>query len=126
MKPIEYLSIYLPYEVKLLSTTTSKIYKLCPNTYNHGSEEVSISSVLESGHFVLFLNPISLLKKDMIGDLLKYCSKEGEFEQLVLKSISSGIFMDLVPMRVLLRLAKYHFDLFGLIDQGKAIDKSKL
>ena len=41
-------------------------------------------------------------------------------------TVLTNIKADHQPMILLIEMLKYHFDVFGLIEQGKAIDKSKL
>lgn len=129
MTEIEILSLYLPHNVELFSTTTGKIYKLCANTYNHGSEEVSISSALESGHFKLRLYPLSMLTEEIehegkrfvpLDEILKWYSKPYWPKNRPINPIRDWRHKDIQ------KLLEWHFDVFGLIDQGKAIDKSKL
>ena len=133
MKKLElkHLAPYLPYGLK---------YKDIPNGYQ--KERIlrieTVKWCLDNGKPIL--RPLSDLTKPIkvegyndgkefvpMKELLDNYGKGGEYEQSILKAISSkGHFIMTMPYASMQLLFEWHFDVFGLIKEDLAIDINTL
>ena len=143
MKDIEYLSLYLPYNIEVECQWVEhraflhgieaggdccvKIFKLV------GDDLIHDSNYYPAGDIKPYLHPLSMLTEEM-GKWLEdgYLKDSHTIKTYGLDGccwfedyLGKGEAMDL-PFIVFQEVLRRHGDLFGLIDQGKAIDKSKL
>ena len=114
---IEQLSMYLPYDLNS--------YQL----FTNGKNKVPLHRAIDAGNIIGFTNGDTLSKPIMrpLSDLFKPI---GDFS--VSKLITHGYHntfwdkdnfkVDLIYYHDLKILLRYHFDVFGLIEQGLAID----
>lgn len=161
MKDIEYLSLYLPYDLQLLEncehwfdpipdrvvTMTGLLdtdLKLPQQYDNEPIECFHISYRVDekttgndySKYFKPLLYPLSILTEEIehegerfvplekLYGFMKGHDYDLGYEGFV--TVLTNIKTDHQPMILLLEMVKYHFDVFNLIQEGKAIDKSKL
>ncbi len=128
---LKHLAGYLPYWLKLkintpLGTFDRKFELDCGHDFNLHLLERNVKPILR---------PLSDLKK-YIGD---FCFEEWvnessgveELEQYtscIYKKLSDGSPVNLhhLPYRIIKKMYEYHFDIYGLIDAGLAIDINTL
>lgn len=123
---IKELAPYLPYKLKVkrkLTGETSEVVSLCMNTVystTRGRIKYSLASPV--------LRPLSDLTKDIDEN-----EKGVSFNDWITSEYDFNIEMYLeklgverLPYEIVEYLFEWHFDVFGLIDSGLAIDKNTL
>lgn len=126
---IEQLAPYLPYGLNFYRPYL--IYSggenPQPDHEEWGEDEVTIENfkhVLDSG-MPLLLHPLSDLTIDYlvdgVEDVTNYLSKND-----INKIVSEKMPLYYIPYGQFLRLVSWHFDVFGLIEKGLAIDINTL
>ena len=133
MKPIEYLSLYLPYNLYLWNEVKQKAVMMNMGEGSSGNWVgiKAVSRYYERGNYVYkpILYPLSMLTEE-----IEHEGEKVHMMERIWNSTQGNITLEWikqhhiqrVPYFVARELFKYHFDFFGLIDQGKAIDKTKL
>lgn len=142
MKDIEYLSLYLPYnlEVKWRPNERSFLYQIdadgdcCIKIFKVVDDDlIHDSNYYPAGGIKPLLYPLSMLTEEM-GKWLEsgYLKDSHTLKKYGLNGcywfedyLGKGEAMEL-PFIVFQEVLKRHGDVLGLIGQGKAIDKSKL
>lgn len=147
MKPIEYLSLYLPYNIEVECQWVEhraflhiieaggdccvKIFKVV------GDDIIHDSNYYPTGDIKPYLHPLSMLTEeiehegetvDLFNELFcqfggGYKSTKSFKEHFVENMKWSGY--NVLTFQEIQFCLKYHLDLFNLIQEGKAIDKSK-
>lgn len=125
---LEHLAPYLPYKIKYIRPA----YKTANFEFNEIINKMStldIYLVLQQ-QYKPILRPLSDLTKEKVGELFggKYTSEkcmlyDGTLNLDVNDSISINLIHYLPQIN---KLFEHHFDVFGLIDKGLAIDVNTL
>ena len=135
---VKHLAPYLPYALKVQYIVRDKVEKTgYMRSISHNEDEahptrVSINHNYEE-HIWMFkpiLKPISDLKSELILEHFKYW-EEVEFygNSFSIKGkgmIMQGYDFDDLPYTLVQKLLEFHFDLFGLIEKGLAVDINTL
>ena len=129
MKTLElkHLAPYLPYGLKMIYVHTNKIGQIS-NIYTLGSgyndDDIKISIDYSEGEHIWMYKPI--LRP--LSDLTKEIESDGE--KIVPRSKFIGNPLDYKILEnsynVIQKLLEWHFDIFGLIEKGFAIDINTL
>lgn len=132
MKPIEYLSLYLPYKLYLWDEVKQKpvVMNMGEGSSGNWVGIKAVSRYHERGNYVYkpLLLPLSMLTEEMV----KWLS-EGRFKYFNSPKRRALEWWEMrlddplnIPFNVFQEVLRRHGDPFGLIQEGKAIDKSKL
>lgn len=115
---LKHLAPYLPYDVmihsKYSNSDSFSIFKINYKNYN---------SILTHDSRKLILRPLSDLE-EMEG--LFTGLSQNDIAEIFHVSKISKVRPSYISMNTYLWLLKHHFDVFGLIEKGLAIDKNKL
>lgn len=133
---IEHAAAYLPYGLKLKGD--GRVTYIL-----RGIDEKRLLLKTEEGFYMDYnsgkkpiLRPLSDLTKEITENretfvplhaVLAMCMKGGKHERDFLYSVSTGLtFIESIPMWAMQKLLSWHFDIFGLIESGEAIDVNTL
>jgi hypothetical protein len=138
MKKLElkHLAPYLPYDLNTQYTLSDVI------TLSQGQKDEIRNKLLTSQnvHFVLsfcrpILHPLSDLTKEIEHDgekikvieiFAKDTQKDINEVVMLIENKAEDMSMDILPYYVIKILCEFHFDVFGLIPEGLAIDINSL
>lgn len=131
---IEHLAPYLPYKLKCLYGNV--VYTLEPWTFNGGysidsqRREATMQGVIEKG-LIPLLYPLSYLTKEIEhnGEGFAPMHRIPNWFSLPTWWHYGGAVpsdMNAIPYYVIQLLFEWHFDVFGLIDKGLAVDLNTL
>lgn len=127
---LEHASAYLPHGVKVYDIGTNKIFStpLNLNTIEYLIENITSDSILK-----LALRPLSDLKKVDLDYLLNHHSTDWfadtDFENTIIKGLERKNlhnFIEFLPFGLVQWFIENHYDIFGLIESGQAIDINTL
>lgn len=146
MKDIEYLSLYLPYNIQVECQWVEhraflhgieaggdccvKIFKVV------GDDLIHDSNYYPAGDIKPYLHRLSMLTEEIehegerfvpaekLYGFMKGYDYDLGYEGFV--TVLTHMKTDHQPMILLIEMVKYHFDVFNLIQEGKAIDKTVL
>lgn len=131
---LEHLSAYFPYSLRMIFEGKGGREIILSSITNQGKHGIVISGGtgpmwLNSCGFKPILRPLSDLTKEIehnrekfvpIDDLAgRYNSECGEFLYRFKNNLSN---IEDAPYTIMQKLFEWHFDVFGLIDKGLAID----
>lgn len=134
---LKHLSPYLPYGLNLLRKDNNGIYRMVvSNNSVSWIDGVQINSVLNDRYekFIPILRPLSDLTKEIEHngerfipiDILGKNHKEFYFDfngSLLIKRKNTNMYIPIIDTYAFIeKLFEWHFDVFGLIDAGIAID----
>lgn len=127
---LKHITPYLPYELKIFEPLQSKglILDLKMTTYN--SERIGLPFLFEHGFYKIqyglpILRPLSDLTKDEFEEL--YDSMSYNTKMLILRDDNLHYnWAESTPYFDFKKLLENHFDVFGLIEKGLAIDVNTL
>ncbi len=124
---LKHLAPYLPYKLYCFDTLTQK--KRVINTGQGSSNNwVGIKTVIRYKHiYKPILRPLSDLTKEIevngnnfIPNIESFIYLGGRFLDITLEEDENRI--SKLPYDLMLKLFEWHFDVFGLIEKGLAID----
>lgn len=90
--------------------------------------DLKFADINEKG-FKLMLRPLSDLKNNIEGEeisYIEYISTSKSDYQRTMRLVSNGQNLDVLEYWKMNILFEYHFDVFGLIEKGLAIDKNEI
>jgi len=133
---LKHLAPYLPYELKyaILSDDDNDTYYIDPkhNTIGVGGNQSNVTNICLVEYskpiYKILLRPLSDLFNGDYEDILD------EFSEVSLEAFKLAFLSKLRPLNTLdkinytiaNKLFEHHFDLFGLIEEGLAIDVNQL
>lgn len=136
---VKHLAPYLPYGLKLQYVVREKVEKTgIMKSINHNEDEthptrVSISAMYNEEHIWMFkplLRPLSQIKEyfEPIFETDKEVNEFLSYETLTPFSIEDleNCLPNYIPYGSFKVLLKHHFDVFGLIEKGLAVDINTL
>jgi hypothetical protein len=135
---LKHLASYLPFDLQIWDIENEIIRKLVVTNYNISKlEDIGIDEVLlknesalgfkkRKGNFKLILHPLSDLEKEIEFKGEKFVPMDRiqiyPNAEYLISQISTG-FVEIIVYKMLL---EWHFDVYGLIDKGLAIDINTL
>lgn len=140
MEELEYISFYYPYDLKMIfKDEGGRVIDLKNFTKSKNGKLIIHDGYswiwLDNGsvdNYKPILRPLSYLTKEITIDgetfipievLEKLSSQETQLLHLELRKTTGKI---TIPITLLQMLLKWHFDIFGLIAQNKAVDYYKV
>lgn len=121
----KYLAPYLPYKIIMQCGTIGR--RILTHDY-WDDNKVCLETVLKSDNIKPILRPLSDLTKEIDIDEPNVLFRdwiESEFDiNIILFTRQFDI--DMLPYNVIEYLLEWHFDIFGLIEKGLAIDKNTI
>lgn len=119
---LEHLAPYLPYETPIMP-----LYRVMSMGlgYNERTLSIDVIHYFQIEDIKPVLRPLSdLTESDLFKNWNKEHSIELRYSKRVLLDVSSSTCIDIVgyPLSFLTDLIKNHFDVFGLIEKGLAVD----
>ena len=125
---IEQLAPYLPYGLQIINEKSGKVSEL-QAAYNEG-DELNLMFVDQRNSFTYKLWPLKPLLIPLSEFDLSYAYNEiNEFHTLGYDNglfndaFSDGFSVEYLPYNTMVVLLKHHFDVFGLIERGLALNK---
>ena len=121
---IKHLAPYLPHRINLAYTHTNKVGQIS-NIYSIGAgydnEDIKISIDYSDGEHIWMYKPILRPLSDLTkGDWDKIFTTDDIDD--ILTIFQSDKSMDCVEYYLVNILLSYHFDIFGLVEEGLALD----
>lgn len=124
---LKHLAPYLPYELKIRCGEISHPILTCADINEF---EITIKEVFINSAYKPILRPLSDLTKEIQvnGEKFVPIDKINEYDETAM-SYSLSFYIDCtlrLPYYVIKYLFEWHFDVFGLIEKGLAIDINTL
>lgn len=133
---LKHLAPYLPYGLKMIYVHTNKIGQIS-NIYTLGSgynnDDIKISIDYSEGEHIWMykpiLRPLSDLTKEIEidGEKIVISNEYGYYRFDEMSTLKGGsVILSSIMLKEYEIILKYHFDIFGLIEKGFAIDINTL
>ena len=137
---LKHLAGYLPYNLKIETHYGWDTMSTLNDWSVNGDCEESYSyETLEETDFKPILRPLSDLTKEIKVNNKKFCFEQwlnesscpeeyAQYTRCIYKTLSDGSPIDIhyLSYRIIKKMYEHHFDIYGLIDAGLAIDINKL